>query len=163
MRTVGVLFLSLLPVIWVIDYNSTEKKRVDFLENFTLFIIFVREQIRFSASEILEIFSLALRDPCFTNPIYEELFLSMKDNQDLEKIFKNNKNIRLKEKEISAICLFFNGLGKNDIEGQKAHADYYKEHIDALAKKAAKEKAAKSKLATSLSICFAAALFVLMI
>ena len=163
MRTVGVILLSLLPVLWGLDYNLTQKKRTDFLENFTLFIVFVREQIRFSASEILEIFSLALRDPSFKNPVYEELFLCMKNNGNLEKIFKNNSNIRLKNAEISAICLFLNGLGKNDVEGQKAHADYYKENIGSMAKKVAKENITKSKLVTSLSICLSAVLFVLMI
>ncbi len=163
MRTIGILLLSLLPVIWGIDYNLTQKRRVVFLENFTLFIVFIREQIRFSASEILEIFSLALRDPSFTNPIYEELFLGMKRNQNLEKIFKNNNDIRLKDAEINLVCSFLNGLGKNDIEGQKAHADYYKENIGQLAKKVQKETETKSKLVTSLCVCLAAALFVLII
>ena len=41
MRTIGILLLSLLPVIWGIDYNLTQKRRVVFLENFTQIYYFL--------------------------------------------------------------------------------------------------------------------------
>lgn len=163
MRTVGVILLSLLPVLWGIDYNSAQKKRVAFLENFILFIVFVREQIRFSGRELLEIFSLALREPSFANPVYEKLFLGMKQGKDLRKIIKDDSGIRLNDAETTAVCAFLDGLGKNDVEGQKAHADYYKEHISGLAKKLQGEVLVKTRLITSLTVSLAAALFVLMI
>lgn len=163
MRILGILILSALPVLWGIDYNASQKKRVDFLESFVSFVIYVREQIRFSGREISEIFSMALRDPCFAKPIYEQLFLSIKNDDNLEKMFINNKNIRLKKHEISAVCGFLSGLGKNDVSGQTAHADYYKLKLEDMASSVKSELAVKGRLAISLSVAGAAALFVLMI
>ena len=163
MRILGTLILSALPVLWGIDYYAAQRKRADFLESFVEFVIYVREQIRFSGREISEIFSIALREPRFARPIYEELFLAIKNKDSLEKIFKNNKDLLLKKHEISTVCGFLDGLGKNDVLGQIAHADYYKTRLEETAATTKKELASKGRLIISLSILAAAALFVLMI
>ena len=71
MRTLGILLLSLTPLLLGLDYSLTLKKQGKFITCFKEFLIFVREQIRFSGREVDEIFALAFKNPEFKNLILE--------------------------------------------------------------------------------------------
>ena len=75
MKTVGVLLLSLHPILVGFGLRKQLHSRADFLRRFGRFISFVQEEIRYSGRELSEIFSLALRDPMLATPFYEALYL----------------------------------------------------------------------------------------
>ncbi len=163
MRTVGILLLSMMPIIIGADIYISVKKRRDFLITFTRFILFVKNEIRFACRERNEIFLIALRDPEFATPIFEELYNSLKYGKKLENIFIYNKDIRLNPREARAICAFISGLGKNDVTGQLAHCDFYAEQLGKIANEAETAAKTKCRLTVGLSLAAAAALFIIMI
>ncbi len=163
MRLAGVLLLSSLP-IWIgIWSRQILQKRVNFLHTFARFIRFAKEQIRFSGRELPEIFSLALRSPVFSKPLWEELFCAVKDGQSVEKILKNRNDIRLKNEDIQMVSEFLSGLGTSDVEGQVEHAAYSLIQCEELKKEAAHSFAVQGKLTVSLAGALAAALFIWMV
>lgn len=163
MRIAGILLISLTPVIFGLEYSYQLKNKRNFLSVFVKFIIFVKEQIRFSGREREEIFLLALREPEFATPFYESLYNCVKNGGNLEKIFNDNIGIRLKKQDISLICSFISGIGQNDVAGQMTHCDYYKEQTDKLLKQSETAYSVQSRLAIGLSLSAAATLFILLI
>lgn len=163
MRTVGIIFLSLTPLLLGLDYRSTLKKRKDFILIFKEFIIFVKEQIRFCGRERDEILSLALRDPRFNIPIFKRMEKALKDGENIAKIFENNNDIRIKSQEITQVSTFISELGKSDYEGQMSHCDYYISVFDKLGQKLSDSYSARSRLALGLTLSLGAVMFIIMI
>jgi len=163
MKVLGILFLSLAPVLLGLDYRNILKKRKDFFCIFKEYVIFVKEQIRFCGRERNEIFALALNDPRFNSPIFKKIENSIKYGENLTKILDECIDIRLKNAEIYEINSFVSGLGKSDTEGQLSHCDYYISVFDEIAKKTGDTYSAKSKLSLGLSLSLAAVMFIIMV
>ena len=163
MRVVGVLFLSLLPVLWGGDLYRTMHRRAHTLSDFTRFILFVREKIRYSARELDEIFSLALRQPPFAAPLYETLAHSRGKAEHLTERLLSVRGTGLKREDARLITEFYDGLGRDDTKGQLAHCDYYRERLERQADEARRCLKQKGRLTVSLALSGAAALFILMI
>lgn len=66
MRTLGILLLSLTPLLFGAEYRTNLRKYINFITIFKEFVIFAKEQIRFTCRERDEIFALATRDPRLT-------------------------------------------------------------------------------------------------
>lgn len=163
MRILGVIFLSLTPFLFGMEYKKSLKNRRDFLSRFNEFVMFVKEQIRFCGRERDEIFSLALTDPRFNHPLFKKLEIAFKNQETLTKIVDITNDIRLNSKEIYEIEAFVFGLGKNDTEGQINHCDYYISVFRRLGIEATEAYSVKSRLTVGLSICLSVAMFIIMI
>lgn len=163
MRTLGIVFLSLTPLFFGLDYGKTLKLRRDFFYNFKEFIIFVKEQIRFSCRERDEIFAIALNDSRFNSNIYSNIKKALKNGESITKIFKYDKDIRFNNQEISEIEAFFNGLGNNDAEGQISHCNYYLSVFEQITAKATETCSVKSRLSLGLCLSLASVMFIIMI
>jgi hypothetical protein len=163
MRALGILLLSLTPFLFGLDYSNTLKKQKDFLLTFKEFVLFVKDQIRFSGRERNEIITLALNDVRFNTPIFKNIESAFKTGENLTKIISNNNYIRLNSKEIYEIEAFALGLGKNDTEGQLNHCDYYFSVFDTLVKKKNDDVLVKSRLCIGLTLSLSALIFIIMI
>lgn len=163
MRTLGILLLSLTPVLFGIDYRLNLKHRSDFILSFKRFIIFIREQIRFSGREINEIFALAKQNTEFNSGIFKAIEAAVKKEENLAKTLEKFTNIRLKQKDIDDISLFFAELGKTDTEGQLSHCDYYINLFEQSEKKATDAYRTKGRLSIGLCLCLTMAMFIIMI
>jgi len=163
MRTIGIIFLALTPLLWGLDYRNSLKKRKDFLNAFKEFIMYVKEQIRFSGRERDEIFALALNDPRFGHPLFKKIEKALKSGQNISKTVVDFNDIRLKIKEISGIDSFISGLGKSDLEGQLNHCDHYLLVFEKLSQNSDEVYAVKGKLVTGLSLSLASVMFIIMI
>lgn len=163
MRLLGILLLSLTPVWLGLDYRSSLKKRRDLFLKLNAFVIFIREQIRFCGRERDEIFALSDNNPEFSNGFFNLIKKSLKNGENLTKTIEDYNDIRLKSKEISQICAFFNELGKSDTEGQINHCDYYIALFEQNGKKLSDAYVTKSRLITGLSLSLTAATFIIMI
>lgn len=163
MRILGIVFLSLTPFLFGLDYRANLKNRKQFFTLFKEFIVFVREQIRFCGREVDEIFALLLTDPRFNNPIFKDMERYFKNRESLTKIFENRNDIRLKSKEINEINSFVTQLGKSDTEGEINHCDYYFSVFEQIERKSNEGYSAKVRLALSLSLSLAAVMFIVMI
>ena len=163
MRTLGIIFLSFTPFLFGLDYSKTLKKRKAFLVTFKEFILFIRDQIRFSGRERDEIMALALNDPRFNHPLFSNLELALKKGENITKRINIINYIRLKPKEIYEIDSFVSGLGKNDTEGQLNHCDYYISVFESVTKNLDEEILVKSRLSVGLSLSLSAVMFIIMI
>lgn len=163
MRIVGVILLSLLPFASGIIYNKQLKQRADILKRFEKFILFVKDEIRYSSRELDEIFSLALRRPMFAICFFEELFRYYKNGEDFSKIENTVIDIRLKSHELEMIYEFFSRLGTNDSSGQLAYCEYYYNHFSQFAFDAEKAGKNKGRLMLSVSGIASAGMFILLI
>ena len=163
MRIVGILILSLTPLLFGLDYRSTIKKRRDLFLNLKDFVVFVKEQIRFCGRERNEILALSDINPKFNDSFFIVLKKSIKNGENLTKILENYNDIRLKHKETVEINAFFAELGKTDTEGQINHCDYYINLFSQMGEKLNNSYTTKSRLSLGLSISLMAAMFIIMI
>lgn len=163
MRTLGILLLSLTPLLFGLEYKTNLRKYINFITIFKEFVIFAKEQIRFTGRERDEIFALATMDPRFNTAFFKSIEKSLKHGDSIEKIIKNNNDIRLKNKDIQNITAFISGLGKSDTEGEIAHCDYYISLFENDEKKLSSIGSQKSKLTLGLSLSLSAAMFIIMI
>lgn len=163
MRLLGIFLLSLIPVLFGLDYRSSLKKRRDLFLNLKSFVIFVKEQIRFCGRERNEIFALSDLNPEFNNDFFKVIKKALKNREDLTKTFDEYNNIRLKPKEINEINTFFTELGKSDTEGQINHCDYYINLFGQAGKVLSDTYVTKSRLVSGLSLSLTAAMFIIMI
>lgn len=163
MKTVGVLLLSLLPILVGLGLRKQLHSRADFLRRFGRFISFVQEEIRYSGRELSEIFSLALRDPMFATPFYEALYLEQKNEKNYEKIINDTNDFRLKKSDIIMVSDFLSRLGTNDVTGQLSHCAHYFAQCERAADQAATASRTQGRLVISLSCLAAAAVFILLI
>ena len=163
MRTLGILLLSLTPLLLGLDYSLTLKKQGKFITCFKEFLIFVREQIRFSGREVDEIFALAFKNPEFKKHIFLSGDFPFKNGENLAKRIENSNDIRLKSNDLNQINAFFKGLGATDTEGQINHCDYFIKVFEGAEKKAAENLAVKGRLSVGLSLSLSFALFIIMI
>ncbi len=163
MRVVGIVFLSLTPLLFGLDYSKLLKKRLEFFSTFKEFILFVKEQIRFSGRERDEIFTLALADPRFDVPLFENIKKSLNGEETLAKTIEKHNDIRLNNKEIQQISAFISGLGSNDTEGQLNHCDYYFLVFGQLAEKSNEIYLSKSRLSVGLALSLSSVMFIIMI
>lgn len=163
MRILGIVFLSLTPFLFGLDYRSSLKKRKRFFTLFKEFIVFVREQIRFCGREIDEIFALLLSDPRFNLPIFKDMERCFKNGENTTKMLESRNDIRLKTKEINEINSFISQLGKSDTEGEINHCDYYFSVFEQIEGKLSEAYSVKVRLAVSLSLSLAAVMFIIMI
>ncbi len=163
MRTVGIIFLSLTPFIIGLDYAKSLKIRRDFFATFKEFVMFVKDQIRFSNRERDEIFSLALMDPRFNTSFFKGLQKTFKTEENATKISNYINDIRLNAKELCVVESFVFGLGKNDLEGQLNHCDYYFSAFEQMANNSAEAYSVKSRLSLGLTLSLALIMFIIMI
>lgn len=163
MRTLGILLLSLTPLLFGLEYKTNLRKYINFITIFKEFVIFAKEQIRFTGRERDEIFALAKMDPRFNTAFFKSIEKSLKHGDSIEKIIKNNNDIRLKNKDIQNITAFISGLGKSDTEGEIAHCDYYISLFENDEKKLSSIGSQKSKLTLGLTLSLSAAMFIIMI
>lgn len=163
MRTLGILLLSLTPLLFGLEYKTNLRKYINFVTIFKEFVIFAKEQIRFTGRERDEIFALATMDPRFNTAFFKSIEKSLKHGDSIEKIIKNNNDIRLKNKDIQNITAFISGLGKSDTEGEITHCDYYISLFENDEKKLSSIGSQKSKLTLGLSLSLSAAMFIIMI
>lgn len=163
MKTLGILLLSLTPLLFGLEYKMNLTKYANFISTFKEFVIFTKEQIRFVGRERDEIFALATVDPRFSSPIFKNIEKSLKHGKNIEKIFKEYNDIRLKSKDIQNINSFISGLGNSDTEGELTHCDYYISLFEKEEKKLSSLNSAKGKLTVGLSFSLSAVMFIIMI
>ena len=163
MRTLGILLLSLTPLLFGLEYKTNLRKYINFITIFKEFVIFAKEQIRFTGRERDEIFALATMDPRFNTAFFKSIEKALKHGDSIEKIIKNSNDIRLKNKDIQNITAFISGLGKSDTEGEIAHCDYYISLFENDEKRLASIGSQKSKLTLGLALSLSAAMFIIMI
>lgn len=163
MRVLGIVFLSLTPLLFGMEYGKSLKNRKEFFGTFKEFIMFVKDQIRFSGRERDEIFALALKDPRFNKPLFKKLDMSFKNGEKLAKILDDFNDTRLNIKEIYEIEAFIMGLGKNDTQGQINHCDYYISIFEQMTIDSVEAYTVKSRLAVGLSLSAALVMFIIMI
>ena len=107
MRTLGILFLSLTPFLFALDYKANLKNQSDFILCFKEFIVFTKEQIRFSLREVNEIFALAYQNPEFKRHIFKNGKISFDNTENIAKSIENANDIRLKPIIRTHINTFF--------------------------------------------------------
>ena len=163
MRFIGILLLSLTPILFGIDYRSSLKKRRDLYLKLRSFVIFVKEQIRFCGRERDEIFALSDTNLDFNDSFFKSVKNAIKNGENLTKILYNFNDIRLKPKEIIEISTFFTELGKTDTEGQINHCDYYINLFEQVGRNLSDAYTAKSRISLGLSFSLTAAMFIIMI
>lgn len=163
MRLLGILLLSLTPLWFGLDYQSSLKKRRDLYFKLKSFVIFVKEQIRFCGRERDEIFALSDNNLEFNDSFFKSVKLALKNGEDLTKTLYDFNDIRLKSKEIIEISTFFTELGKTDTEGQINHCDYYINLFGQVGKGLSDAYITKSRLTLGLSLALAAAMFIIMV
>lgn len=163
MRTFGILLLSLTPFLLGLDYRATLKRKSKFITCFKEFVIFTREQIRFSCREVDEIFSLAFVNPHFKKHIFCGGKFSFNGEENLAKRIEKHNDIRLNSDEVNKITSFFNGLGATDTEGQINHCDYFISLFEGVEKKVAESLKNGGRLSVGLSLSLSFALFIIMI
>ena len=163
MRTLGILFLSLTPFLFALDYKANLKNQSDFILCFKEFIVFTKEQIRFSLREVNEIFALAYQNPEFKRYIFKNGKISFDNTENIAKSIESANDIRLKPIIRTHINTFFKGLGTTDTEGQINHCNYYISAFTIFGKKAQEDASQKGRLALALSLSLSLAMFIIMI
>ena len=112
MRITGIILLSIIPLFIGIFKYSDIRKRLKRIEEMKKAAEFIKENIRYSAYEINEIFSLAEQSEMFSPEVKSMLK------------GKNNKN-KYSDKECCYFAEYINGLGKSDVAGQLEHSNRY--------------------------------------
>lgn len=163
MRILGIVALSLTPLLFGLDYKFSLKKRRDFLKLFNEFIIFTKEQIRFNGRERDEILHLATSIPKFNSSLFKRIEKCVVYGEDLTKSIKSYNDIRLNLEEIMLVTDFISGLGKSDVDGEISHCDYYINLFNDAVKKSITSNNINGKLSIGLSASLSAVMFILMI
>ena len=163
MRLLGILLLSLTPLLFGLDYQSSLKKRRDLFLKLKAFVVFIKEQIRFCGRERDEIFAISDSVLEFNDNFLKTVKLCLKNGENLTKTLNNYTDIRLKSKEITEINAFFTELGKTDTEGQINHCDYYINLFEQAGKSLSDTYHTKSRLTLGLSLSLTAAMFIIMV
>ncbi len=163
MKIVGVVLVSLLPILIGLEVRGTMKKRLDILTDYYKFIIFTREQIRYFGREISEIAVVMKNKREFQG----EHFLPICEFGRKKALPDNIATVLLragvKKEDADILIAFLEGLGLNDTEGQLSHCGYYEREMLSQINILGKDFRLKSKVYLSLSIAAALTFFILTI
>lgn len=165
MRGLGILCISLIPMILGIWQYFIINRRSNTLQEIEQLILLIKEQMRFSLKEIDSLLNFAHKQPNFTPPI-KEIISAVKGKTDHSEILNSILSVKgsgITKSEAELLADFFTGLGKSDIKGQLEHCDYYLEQFDFLNQRMQQNLNEKSRLWLGLSISVSLAVFVLLI
>lgn len=164
MRILGVVLLSFLPVFTGVWYYNAQKARVEFINEFYLFICFIKEQIRFSHLETDRIMQAAKEQPRFNHAIKEicDMFLERPD-ENFENMLLKSKNIPTDREAFKLISDFFCSLGHSDVEGQTELCLHFGMSFLNLYKKRSLNFSQTQRLIFGLSFAGGAGIFVLLV
>ncbi len=163
MKILGIIIVCSMPILIGLEINKGMKKRLDILEHYGKFILFVKENIRCFAREIDEIFALASGSREFENKFFREYFAYIKNNPTEGDMRKFLKNQGLKDENSDLILAFQSGLGKSDIEGELNHCDYYDVQITEQINILYKDFRSKSRLNLTLSISLSLVMLIIIL
>ena len=153
MKTIGLILVFCFPVILGLEARRYMKMGLENIKETLNFMIFIREEIRFSCREISEIFAIAKAERKINAEIVSSFVKAFFEKEDNE---KQLKNLNFNRSEIELSKSFFKGLGTNDINSQVRHCDYYIGQMAEKINERNKDFLNKSKV--YLGISFAAAL-----
>ena len=149
------------------NYKSEQlKKRVDFFEKYTAFIIFIKVSVSFSASVLEEILS-SVTIPYFD--VYaHRVKNSMLEGMSLDSAWKDALAVFeeyqfLSEADISSVADFGKGLGDSDLSGQASHCELALAKAEYLLNDSRKEYNGKSRLYRVLGAALGAGIGLIMI
>ena len=165
MRTLGIIFLSLLPI--AIGIIKSHRLRLNFciLREIKKLCLVLAQQMRYCLKEPLSLYEFVETSPEFSSDL-KKVVSAISGKTEYGEIFSSlealGENV-VPKAHLGAVSDIFYGLGRSDLEAQLAHLGYFAALFEAEEQKARERYDKKGGLWLGLSIALGAAVFVLLI